>query len=161
MSLYSTLQHYLLKSSLLSPTYHISILFINIFTQKAVDYKNNLFQHPEITRIVGEPTTTTSISLQAEKQDNVPSVQTVLGSGISQWTYSQSWRPFISTIRSSRYMTLHQFLKNLICLFQYHKRSTWYISCSKMIMCSNQLYHNGIKRNRLTKHGATSRFTFT
>ena len=46
-----------------------------------IDYKNNLFEHPELTRIVGEPTTATLITLQAEIRDNAQAVQTDLGGG--------------------------------------------------------------------------------
>ena len=46
-----------------------------------IDYKNNLFEHPELTRIVGEPTTATLITLQAEIRDNAQSVQSDLGGG--------------------------------------------------------------------------------
>ena len=46
-----------------------------------IDYKNNLFEHPELTRIVGEPTTATLITLQAEVRDNAQSVQSDLGGG--------------------------------------------------------------------------------
>ena len=45
------------------------------------DYKNNIFEHPELTRIVGEPTTAMLITLQAELCDNAQAVQTVLGDG--------------------------------------------------------------------------------
>ena len=50
-------------------------------TQHDIDYKNNLFEHPELTRIVGEPTTATLITLQAEICDNAQAVQSVLGGG--------------------------------------------------------------------------------
>ena len=46
-----------------------------------IDYKNNLFEHPELTRIVGEPSTATLITLQAEIRDNAQSVQSDLGGG--------------------------------------------------------------------------------
>ena len=46
-----------------------------------IDYKNNIFKHPEITRIVGEPTTVTLITLQAEIRNNAQAVQTILGGG--------------------------------------------------------------------------------
>ena len=49
--------------------------------QQDVDYKNNLFEHPELTRIVGEPSTATLITLQAEVRDNAQSVQSDLGGG--------------------------------------------------------------------------------
>ena len=46
-----------------------------------IDYKNNLFEHPELSRIIGEPTTATLITLLAEVRDNAGSVQTDLGGG--------------------------------------------------------------------------------
>ena len=46
-----------------------------------IDFKNNFFEHPELTRIVGEPTTATLITLQAEIRDNAQSVQSDLGGG--------------------------------------------------------------------------------
>ena len=46
-----------------------------------IDYKNNFFEHPELTRIVGEPNTATLITLQAEVRDNAQSVQSDLGGG--------------------------------------------------------------------------------
>ena len=46
-----------------------------------INYKNNLFEHPELTRIVGELTTATLITLQAEIRDNAQSVQSDLGGG--------------------------------------------------------------------------------
>ncbi len=46
-----------------------------------IDYKNNLFEHPELTRILGEPTTASLITLLAEVRDNAGSVQTELGGG--------------------------------------------------------------------------------
>ena len=50
-------------------------------THQDIDYKNNLFEHPELSRIVGEPTTATLITLQAEIRDNAQAVQSVLGGG--------------------------------------------------------------------------------
>ena len=46
-----------------------------------IDFKNNLFEHPELTRIIGEPTTASLITLLAEVRDNAGSVQTELGGG--------------------------------------------------------------------------------
>ena len=46
-----------------------------------IDFKNNLFKHPELTRIIGEPTTVSLITLLAEVRDNAGSVQTELGGG--------------------------------------------------------------------------------
>ena len=39
-------------------------------TTTDIDYKNNFFEHPELTRIAGEPSTATLITLQAEIRDN-------------------------------------------------------------------------------------------
>lgn len=50
-------------------------------TSTDINYKNNLFEHPELTRIVREPSTAMLISLQAEIRDNAQSVQTDLGGG--------------------------------------------------------------------------------
>ena len=58
-----------------------SILSCIMNTSQDIDYKNNLFEHPELTRIVGEPTTATLITLQAEVRDNAQSVQSDLGGG--------------------------------------------------------------------------------
>ena len=46
-----------------------------------IDYKNNFFEHPELSRIIGEPNTSTLITLQAEIRDNAQAVQTTLGGG--------------------------------------------------------------------------------
>ena len=46
-----------------------------------MDHKNNLFKHPEITRIVGEPTTATLITLQTEIHNNDQTEQCFLGKG--------------------------------------------------------------------------------
>ena len=46
-----------------------------------VDYKNNQFEYPELTRIIGEPTTATLIVLLKEVQANASSVHTDLGGG--------------------------------------------------------------------------------
>ena len=46
-----------------------------------IDYKNNFFEHPELSRIIGKPNTATLITLQAEIRDNAQSVQTILGGG--------------------------------------------------------------------------------
>jgi len=50
-------------------------------TNTDIDYKNNLFEHPELTRLVGEPSTATLITLQAEIRDNAQSVQSDLAGG--------------------------------------------------------------------------------
>ena len=46
-----------------------------------IDYKNNLFEHPELFRIIGEPTTAPHITLLAKVRDNAGSVQTDLRAG--------------------------------------------------------------------------------
>ena len=51
------------------------------FIHGDIDYKNNLFKHPELSRIIGEPTTASLITLLAEVRDNAGSVQTDLGGG--------------------------------------------------------------------------------
>ena len=45
------------------------------------DYKNQFFQHPELTRIQGEPTTQGLITLQNEVKTNAMTVHTTLGGG--------------------------------------------------------------------------------
>ena len=51
------------------------------FTHGDINYKNNLFNHPELSRIIGEPTTALLITLLAEVRDNAGSIQTDLGGG--------------------------------------------------------------------------------
>ena len=46
-----------------------------------VDYKNNQFEYPELTRIIGEPSTATLIVLLKEVRSNASSVHTDLGGG--------------------------------------------------------------------------------
>ena len=50
-------------------------------TFKDVDYKNNIFEYPDLTRIIGEPTTATLITLRNEVKANVQTVHTTLGGG--------------------------------------------------------------------------------
>ena len=50
-------------------------------TSLDIDYKNNFFEHTKLTRIVGEPSTTTLNTLQAEIRDNAKSGQSDLGGG--------------------------------------------------------------------------------
>ena len=45
------------------------------------DYKNQYFQHPELTRIQGEPTTSSLITLQNEVKTNAMTVHATLGGG--------------------------------------------------------------------------------
>ena len=46
-----------------------------------VDYKNNVFEYPDLSRIIGEPTTATLITLHNEIKANAQSVHTTLGGG--------------------------------------------------------------------------------
>ena len=46
-----------------------------------IDYKNKLFEHPELTRIIEKPTTATLITLQAEIRDNIQAAQYIFGGG--------------------------------------------------------------------------------
>ena len=46
-----------------------------------VDYKNNRFEYPDLTRIIGEPTTATLMTLHNEIKSNAQSVPTSLGGG--------------------------------------------------------------------------------
>ena len=46
-----------------------------------IDYKNNQFENPELTRIIGEPTTSSLIVILKEVRANTSSVQSDLGGG--------------------------------------------------------------------------------
>ena len=46
-----------------------------------VNYKNNFFEYPELTRIHGAPPTATPINLNNEVRANAQVVQMVLGGG--------------------------------------------------------------------------------
>ena len=46
-----------------------------------INYKNTHFEHPELTRIHGIPTTADLITLQHEVQANLSTVHTTLGGG--------------------------------------------------------------------------------
>ena len=46
-----------------------------------IDYKNNQFEYPELTRIIGEPTTATLIVILKEVHANALSVHLDLGGG--------------------------------------------------------------------------------
>lgn len=46
-----------------------------------VDFKNNLFEYPDLTRIIGEPTTATLLTLRNEVKANAQAVHTTLGGG--------------------------------------------------------------------------------
>ena len=48
-------------------------------TTTDIDYKNNSFEYPELTRIHGLPTTTSLIELRDEIRANAQSVITTLG----------------------------------------------------------------------------------
>ena len=50
-------------------------------TYKDHDFKNTHFEHPELTRIHGEPTTATLVTLQREIRANAQSIPTTLGGG--------------------------------------------------------------------------------
>ena len=50
-------------------------------TFEDIDYKNNIFDHPDLTRIIGEPTTASLITLHQEVKANAQSVSTSLGGG--------------------------------------------------------------------------------
>ena len=45
------------------------------------DYKNNCFKYPELTKIHGEPSTGTLLTLQNEIKANAQTVNSVLGAG--------------------------------------------------------------------------------
>ena len=55
--------------------------FIMINTILDVDYKNNIFEYPELTRLRGEPTTSSLMTLENEIKANAQSVMTTLGGG--------------------------------------------------------------------------------
>ena len=46
-----------------------------------IDYRNNKFEYPDLTRIIGEPTTATLITLHNQVRSNAQSVDTALGGG--------------------------------------------------------------------------------
>ena len=46
-----------------------------------IDYKNNFFQYPDLTRIIGEPTTASLITLHTEVKSNAQAVNSPLGGG--------------------------------------------------------------------------------
>ena len=52
-----------------------------VTTRLEPDYKNQFFQHPELTRIQGEPNTQGLITLQNEVKTNAMAVHTTLGGG--------------------------------------------------------------------------------
>ena len=49
--------------------------------RESIDYKNNIFEYPDLTRIIGEPTTATLITLLNQVRSNAQSVNTSLGGG--------------------------------------------------------------------------------
>ena len=50
-------------------------------TNTEVDYKNTTFEYPDLTRIIGEPTTATLLTLIKEVRANASSVHSDLGGG--------------------------------------------------------------------------------
>ena len=46
-----------------------------------IDYKNNVFDYPDLTRIIGEPTTATLITLHTQVKANAQSINSPLGGG--------------------------------------------------------------------------------
>eukprot|EP00957_Ditylum_brightwellii_P075083 5704905-Ditylum_brightwellii.AAC.1 len=48
---------------------------------KDIDYKNNCFKCPELSKIQGEPTTAALLTLRYEVHSNAQSVSTALGGG--------------------------------------------------------------------------------
>ena len=48
---------------------------------KDIDFKNNIFEYPDLTRIIGEPTTATLITLWNEVKANAQAVHCTLGGG--------------------------------------------------------------------------------
>ena len=54
-----------------------------------IDYKNNFFEHPELTRIVGEPSTAMLITLQAEIRDILSQYNpTLVAENADIWAWS-------------------------------------------------------------------------
>ena len=48
---------------------------------KDIDFKNNIFAYPNLTRIIGEPTTTALITLRNEVKANAQAVHSTLDEG--------------------------------------------------------------------------------
>ena len=46
-----------------------------------IDFKNNIFEYPDLTRIIGEPTTAALITLRNEVKANAQAVHSTLGGG--------------------------------------------------------------------------------
>ena len=46
-----------------------------------IDFKNNIFEYPDLTRIIGEPATAALITLRNEVETNAQEVNTTLGGG--------------------------------------------------------------------------------
>ena len=46
-----------------------------------IDYKNKIFEYPDVTNIVGKPTTASLITLHNEIKANTQSMHTTLGGG--------------------------------------------------------------------------------
>ena len=48
---------------------------------KDIDFKNNIFEYPDLTQIIGEPSTATLITLRNEVKANAQAVHSTLGRG--------------------------------------------------------------------------------
>ena len=46
-----------------------------------IDYKNNIFEYPDLTGIIGEPVTASLITLHNKVKSNAQAVNTSLGGG--------------------------------------------------------------------------------
>ena len=53
-----------------------------------IDFKNNIFEYPDLTRIIGEPATAALITLRNEVETNAQEVNTTLGGG----EHGQLWQ---------------------------------------------------------------------
>ena len=54
---------------------------MDTFTSKTQDFKNTHFDYPELSRIVGEPTLASLITLRNQVKANAQSVDSTLGGG--------------------------------------------------------------------------------
>ena len=48
---------------------------------KDINFKNNIFEYPDLIRFIGKPTTTALITLQNEVKANTQAVHSTLGGG--------------------------------------------------------------------------------
>ena len=48
---------------------------------KDIDFKNNIFEYPDLTQIIGEPSTATLITLRGEAKAHTQAVHSTLGRG--------------------------------------------------------------------------------